>query len=158
MPYFSYSLSFQNHGAYPSETTSGTAYINNNAHYSEATYNILNNYLEGIYDTTERIYAFVDQFRDLDEPVVIVLFGDHMPWLGDNGYIYDELGINTDLSSEEGFYNYYSTPYVIWANEAAKETADSDFTGQGDSISACFLMEQLFELCGCCLLYTSRCV
>ena len=58
------------------------------------------------------------------------------------------MGINIDLSTEEGFYNYYSTPYLIWANEAAKEVAGNDFVGYGDSISACFLMEQLFELCG----------
>ncbi len=147
-PYFSYNLTFQNHGAYASETTGETEYISRDAGYSDASYNILNNYVEGIYDTNERIYDFIDQFRTVDEPVVIVLFGDHMPWLGDNNSVYAELQINTDLSTDEGFYNYYSVPYIIWANDAAKEVAGNDFKGEGGDISGCFLMQQLFELCG----------
>ena len=51
-------------------------------------------------------------------------------------------------STLEGFYNYYSTRYLIWANEAAKETLGSDFSGEGPAISPCFLMNLLFEQCG----------
>ena len=80
--------------------------------------------------------------------MVLVLFGDHKPWLGDGNSVYKELGINLDTDTEEGFYNYYSTPYLIWANDAAKETLDNDFNGEGPTISPAYLMNQLFELCG----------
>lgn len=146
VPYFSYSLSYQNHGAYDAETTVPTQYVNRSV-YTDGTYNILNNYLSGICDTTQRIADFVDSFRDDGNPVVIIIFGDHMPWLGNGNSVYQELGINLDLGTEEGFYNYYSTPYLIWANPAAKEILGNDFVGDGGTFSPCFLMNELFDLC-----------
>lgn len=146
-PYFSYSLSYQNHGAYDTETTVDTAYIRR-GDMSEESYNILNNYLSGVSDTTARLYDFVTQFKADSAPVVIVVFGDHMPWLGNGNSVYAELGIDIDVSKAPGFYNYYSTPYLIWANDAAKAVLGSDFVGQGETMSACFLMGEVFRLCG----------
>ena len=82
------------------------------------------------------------------EPTVVVLFGDHKPWLGNGESVYHELGISFDFSTTEGFSNYYSTPYLIWANSAAKKVLNNNFTGEGRSISPCFLMAELFDLCG----------
>ncbi|MBD9090770.1 MAG: hypothetical protein EGR72_12175, partial [Clostridiales bacterium] len=48
----------------------------------------------------------------------------------------------------EGFYQYYATPYLIWANSAAKETLGREFRGEGGDFSPCFLMPELFEQCG----------
>lgn len=84
----------------------------------------------------------------MDEPVVLVVYGDHKPWLGDNSVTYDELGINLDRSTTEGFKNYYSTRYLIWANDAAKEACDNNFTGSGPDISPCYLMNVLFSQLG----------
>ena len=53
-----------------------------------------------------------------------------------------------DLSTEEGFLNYYSTRYLILANDAAKEITKNDFCGEGETISVSFLMNKVFELCG----------
>jgi len=145
-PYFSYSLSYQNHGPYDSEKTSDTMYIRKGA-LSDASYNILNNYLEGISDTTRRAADFIDYFRGRSEPVVVVLFGDHKPWLGNNHEVYRELGIDTDSKSVQGFYNLYNTPWLIWANDAARAVLGSDFTGDGGDFSPCFLMNRLFEAC-----------
>lgn len=146
VPYFNYSLSYQNHGSYSSDSTVDEAYIHQ-GDLSDESYNILNNYLSGIYDTSNRIADFIDNFRDDSEPVVILIFGDHMPWLGNGNSVYNELGVNIDLSTEDGFYNYYSTPYLIWANDAAKEMLGNDFSGEGADISPCFLMNELFSLC-----------
>ena len=145
-PYFSYNLSFQNHGPYDSEISCEESYFEQDD-LSDSAYCILNNYLDGIADTTEHLTEFIDYFRTLDTPVVVVLFGDHMPWLGNSYVVYNELGINIDLSTEEGFYNFYETPYLIWANDAAKEVLDNDFTGYGGDISPCFLMNKVFDLC-----------
>jgi phosphoglycerol transferase MdoB-like AlkP superfamily enzyme len=145
-PYFNFSVTYQNHGAYTTSWTYDESFLDSTG-LSTTTYNILNNYLYGIADTTQRIYDFIDSFRDSDEPVVIVFFGDHMPWLGDGNSVYTELGINIDLSTEEGFYNYYSTPYIIWANDAAKSVTGGSFTGDGGDISSCFLMNKIFEEC-----------
>lgn len=146
VPYFSYNLTYQNHGAYDSEKTCEKHYISPDGISTES-FNILNNYLSGICDTSNRMLEFVDGFRDDTEPVVIIFYGDHKPWLGNAMSVYNELGINVDVGTEEGFHNYFSTPYVIWANDAAKEMLGNDFEGEGETISACFLMNEIFRLC-----------
>jgi hypothetical protein len=145
-PYFSHNLSIQNHSAYSDEELSDGAYIER-GDLSEPAYYIVNNYLAGVYDTTQRLSAFVDGFRDSGDPVIILLYGDHKPWLGNNEYVYGELGIDLDTETEDGFYNRYTTPYVIWANDAAKSVLGNDFTGEGGDFSPCFLMNKLFGLC-----------
>ena len=145
-PYFNFSLSYQNHGGYEEGWTEEPYLIARNG-MSDGAFNILNNYFTGIYDTTLRIESFVDSLQYDPEPVVVVIFGDHMPWLGNLEWVYEELGITVDTRTEDGFYNYYSSPYLIWANEAAKETLGNDFTGDGGSFSPCFLMGEVFRLC-----------
>jgi len=145
-PYFNFSLSYQNHAPYDSYATKEPHIISQGG-ISDESFNILNNYLLGIYDTTLRVEGFIDSFRADPEPVVIVVFGDHMPWLGNNNTVYTELGINLDSGTDDGFYNCYYTPYFIWANDAAKDLLGNDFTGDGGSFSPGFLMGEIFSLC-----------
>ena len=56
--------------------------------------------------------------------------------------------MNLDTATEEGFYNYYATRYLIWANDAAKEALGNDFVGEGPDVSSCFLMNLVFDQCG----------
>lgn len=148
-PYFSFSVTYQNHGPYADDTLydSGTVYYAADGCSPQAR-NILNNYFWGIRLTDQAIESLIESLRDDDAPVVVVLFGDHNPWLGDNSYVYDELGISLDRGTDTGFYNYYCTPYIIWANDRAKEVTGSDFQGDGGDFSPCFLMNRLFEACG----------
>ncbi|MDR1590191.1 MAG: LTA synthase family protein [Oscillospiraceae bacterium] len=145
-PYFSHNLSIQNHGAYYDTETMNGIYIER-GELTEPAFNILNNYLAGIYDTTRRLEGFIDGYRDSADPVVILIYGDHKPWLGNSESVYAELGIDLDPTTEEGFYNRYTTPYIIWANDAAKAALGNDFTGDGGDFSPCFLMNKLFDLC-----------
>ena len=118
----------------------------NRGNLSDESFNILNNYLTGIYDTNRHLEAFIDALRHDPAPVVVVLFGDHKPWLGNGHSVYHELGINIDGSTDEGFLNFFSTPYIIWANYAAREVAGHDFIGEGRSFSPGFLMVEVFSL------------
>ena len=45
--------------------------------------------------------------------------------------MYAELGISLDTTTEEGFRNYYSTWYLIWGNQAAKDLLGEDVPGPG---------------------------
>lgn len=58
------------------------------------------------------------------------------------------MNINWDLSTVEGFVNYYQTPYLIWGNDGAKKTFNKDFVGEGSTISPNFLMAELFQYLG----------
>lgn len=147
-PYFSFSITYQGHGPYESQTAYfETPYVQNNGA-STADETILNNYLYSIKGTTEQLYSFANEMLATKEPLVLVFFGDHKPWMGNSGSVYSAYGINIDTSTAEGFENYYSTRYLILANDAAKELCDNDFSGEGETLSVSFLMNKVFELCG----------
>lgn len=145
-PYFNYSLSFQNHVGFASAHMLDKPAIAQ-GDITDESFKILVNFLAGIYDTSWRLEEFINTLRGDPEPVVVVVFGDHLPWLGQGASVYNELGININRDTEEGFFNRFSTPYFIWANDAAKETLGNDFTGDGGSFSTYFLMGKAFELC-----------
>ncbi|GMG97990.1 alkaline phosphatase family protein [Tepidimicrobium xylanilyticum] len=148
VPYFNFTVTYQNHGPYSTEKYTDVEYLKKKSGYDEATYNIINNYLKGISETDKAMKKLFDYFRDEEEPVIIVLFGDHNPWLGEEASGYNMMGINIDLSTTEGFLNYYETPYIIWANEPAKEIFNKSFIGEGNNISPQFLMAELFQYLG----------
>ncbi len=145
-PSFSYHLSYQGHGPYDLATLWFGEWVDR-LDYTETSWMIMNNYFGSVKDTTDRLLEMVEAFRAAEEPVVLVVFGDHKPWFGDAGSVYQELGINMDTSTEEGFYNYYSTRWLIWANDAAKEILGNDFVGEGPALSPSFLMAYLFRQC-----------
>ena len=92
--------------------------------------------------------AMVDSFGALKEPVILVFFGDHKPWLGEQSVTYAALDIDITSDSDDAFYRYYATDYLIWANDAAKARLGKEFRGEGPTVSPCFLMNVLFEQCG----------
>lgn len=144
--YFNFTVTYQNHGPY-SNLTPEKEYVKNNG-YSEQGYNILNNYLAGIKSTNDALYDLVKYIDNYEEPTIIIFFGDHNPYLGENGYVYNELGINLDLTTQEGFENYYSIPYVIHANDSAKKVFNKSFKGKLETISPNYLMNEFFEYVG----------
>ena len=150
-PLFSFSVSYQGHGPY---STTGTQYskigdyVSAEAGYTQESLYILENYFGSVANTMHYVTEFVDGLRRCEEPVVLVLFGDHKPWLGDGNSVYKELGIDFNMGVEAGVRNYYDTPYLIWANDAAKAALGSDFVGEGPNVAPCFLMNVLFEQCG----------
>ncbi len=146
-PYVNMSVTYQGHGPYPTEWLNfGDGYWTDDS-VTHDSYYILNNYLAAIQNTGENLLKLIDGLRDDDEPVILVVFGDHKPWLGNSNSVYEEMGINIDTTTDEGFYNYYATPYFIWANGAARERFGDVFTGEGPDISPCFLMNLVFERC-----------
>lgn len=144
-PCFSFSVSIQNHGPYSADPSTALPYVDC---LDPESNNIFNNYLRGIGDTIGHVAAMVEELEGMEEPVVLVLFGDHKPWGGNSNSAYEAAGVSFDMTTTEGFYNYWSTPYLIWANSAAKQVLGSGFTGDGGDLSPCFLMAELFDQCG----------
>lgn len=146
-PYFSFSVSYQNHSPYDDSQLLGQEFVAHEG-LTDAAYYQINNYLSGIADTGRKMAAYVDTFRDNPEPVVLVFFGDHKPTFGAGNCYYEDMGISAAENSPEGCWNLYTTPYLIWANDAAKEVLGFSFTGEGRTISPAFLMAELFDCCG----------
>lgn len=145
-PVFSFNVTYQNHGPYPIGWLRYGEYVPKGV-YSDDSYYILNNYLGGVEKTGKQLVKLKKKLEKLDEPVVLMVYGDHNPWLGDGNSVYEELGVNFDLDTKEGFENYYGTRYLIWANDAAKEALGFDFEGEGPDLSPAFLMAHFFDLC-----------
>ena len=147
-PLFLFSVSYQNHGPYPSETYWEEYVTPEMTGWSMESCCVINNYLAGIRSTVNEMCRMAEELEKRDEPVVFVFFGDHKPWMGNGNSVYTEMGINMDVSTLDGFYNYYATPYVIYANQAARDLLGSDFAGDGGDFSPCFLMAKVFDECG----------
>ena len=146
-PCFSFNVTYQGHGPYDTEEVWRGKHFTD-GRYSTETTNIVDNYLGSVADTIENLTAFVEELRQEERPVVLVVYGDHQPWLGDGNSAWQEIGVNLDLSTEEGFRNYYGTRYLIWANDAAKDALGQSFRGEGPTLSSCFLMNEVFAQCG----------
>ena len=81
-------------------------------------------YSQAASNASAALGKLVDYFRTVDEPTIIVFYGDHRPGLGltDGGTVYSSLGIapeNYWTGSTENFRELYSTDYLIWANDPA---------------------------------------
>ena len=147
-PLFLFSVSYQNHGPYPSETYWEEYVTPEMTGWSMESCCVINNYLAGIRSTVNEMCRMAEELEKRDEPVVFVFFGDHKPWMGNGNSVYTEMGINMDVSTLDGFYNYYATPYVIYANQAARDLLGNDFAEPGGDFSPCFLMTKVFDECG----------
>ena len=147
-PLFLFSVSYQNHGPYPSETYWEEYVTPEMTGWSMESCCVINNYLAGIRSTINEMCRMTEELEGRDEPIVFVFFGDHKPWMGNGNSVYTEMGINMDVSTLDGFYNYYATPYVIYANQAARDLLGNDFAEPGGDFSPCFLMAKVFDECG----------
>ena len=148
-PYFSFNLNVQSHGPYDTASYSGKKeYLTGG--YTDACKNAMNNYMDAIMEGDRELLELVEKFRADENPVVLVVYNDHLPWMGDGNAFYEEMGVDIDVKNEteESFRRRYQTDYLIWANDAAKEILGNDFSGEGPTVSPCYLMNLTFDLCG----------
>lgn len=145
VPYFSFTVTYQGHSPYEKEQLPRTQYVGGLSEKADA---VVNNYLSSVADTGKQIAAYVDSFRDDPEPVVLVFFGDHKPTLGEGNAYYNGMGVIGSPMTQKDRFRLYTSPYLIWANDAAKEALGTDFTGEGPTISPCYLMSEVFDCCG----------
>ena len=146
-PYFSFSLNMQSHGPYYTDASiSNKEYLVGN--YTQECRNAMDNYMFEIMDGDTQLLKLVEQLRADEEPVVLVVFTDHLPWMGDGNVFYEEMGIDVDITERESFRTRFETDYLIWANDAAKKQLGNNFLGKGPTISPHYLMNLVFEQCG----------
>lgn len=69
----------------------------------------LKNYTQGVLDANKMYEKLVEYLKTQEEPTILIMFGDHLPLLGDT---YCSTYIKNNIS----YLEYYSTPYIIWAN------------------------------------------
>lgn len=144
---FNQTVTYQNHGPY-NTTYEGQPLVEWQDGYNKADYAIINNYLTGVKQTSDALLALVNKFKNSDKPVVLSFWGDHNPWGGANNSTYKMLGINLDQGTQDGFRNFFNTPYVVYANDAAKKRLKTQFPAQAPTISPMYLLPNIFKHAG----------
>lgn len=154
-PLFHYMTTIQNHMSYTADKYGpdyGFPPVRTTAPLSDTAETLLSVYIEGARDADAMLGRLRQYFAAREEPVVLVFFGDHLPYLGDNQLGYTELGLTeTAYWAELGA---YETPYVIWANDAAAEALDWEHAvsvlalPEDGTLSAAFLGAAALELTG----------
>lgn len=110
-PFFTYVVTMQNHGPYTDVNSNADIELLNNTLPEEDT-NILSNYASILKQSDQALAYLVEYFRKVEEPTIIVMFGDHLPVLG-NAYS------NTGYLGQDNLMNafkQYQTPLLIWSN------------------------------------------
>ena len=144
---FSFNVSLQGHGPYQLDAVSrpGTWWLDESV--SADTREKLNAYLSLAVETQELLWEQLEALRTDPNPAVVLIYGDHNPAFGFTR-VYNECGLAYDLKQEDDFLRYFGTPYLIWANDAARAQLGSDFTGEGPTVSPGYLMNVLFDALG----------
>lgn len=152
-PLFEFCVTIQNHGPYDDE-----------GHYKDEKVDFktdktltaesaqtLSNYLVGLRDADRQLERLVNYFEDINEPVVLVYFGDHLPYLGEDYKAFKELGypLSSNGSTTERL-NAYKTPFFVWKNDAAKDSVDLNAIKlpENNTMNAGYLAGLVFELIG----------
>lgn len=122
---------------------------------SDETRTMLDVYAEGIRDADAMLGELTEYFSATEEPVLLVFYGDHLPYFGDERKGYAELGLDIaqgDAAADP--LDSYRTPYLIWANDACADAIDFDAAVQsaelqsGETINASYLGAAVVELTG----------
>ncbi|MCL2578291.1 MAG: LTA synthase family protein [Defluviitaleaceae bacterium] len=123
-PYFNFTVTIQNHGPYVDkyrwDDFSGTPNFNTDLPLADVDINALSNYFHGLADTDAELARLAEYLNELDEPVVLVYFSDHLPAF--NMRIYDALLSDIhEPGSFEDLTRLFRVPFLIWFNDAALE-------------------------------------
>ena len=107
-PDYVYTISVQGHGDYPEEPMIDNPEITVTGGESEAVNNKWEYYANQIHEMDEFVQELIDALSQLDEDVVLVMYGDHLPTMG--------------LTVKDVKNRYlFQTEYVMWDNMGLKK-------------------------------------
>jgi phosphoglycerol transferase MdoB-like AlkP superfamily enzyme len=113
-PIFTFCVTIQNHADF-SKRWENESYDLKIENFEDYDFPYAENYFSLLRESDDALKDLIGYFQNVDEPTIIVFFGDHLPQL-DYGF-YDAL-LDTDISkiSASESLPMYATPYFIWAN------------------------------------------
>lgn len=110
-PLFVYNVTIQNHGGFEVPDYESTIHVNQAGDYDQA-----NQYLSLIKNSDEDFAYLINYFKEQEEPVIVLMYGDHWPSLNDE-FLEKALGVDSmDNLSLADTMRAYQVPYLIWAN------------------------------------------
>lgn len=136
-PLFLFGVTLQNHGGYSyiPEVEPGELIRLPEGYGSAATY------LSMIAQSDRAFQGLVEYFAAVDEPVMILMFGDHLPGVSVEYYELLFGKAQSDMTAEERM-DYYTTPLVAWSNYGA------DFSSLPGLMSSHYLGSHIKQAAG----------
>ena len=136
-PLFIFNVTMQNHSSYTEAFDNFTPDISVNGTDSDA----LNNYLSLIHLSDSALKYLLSYFEQVDEPTLVVFFGDHQPTNSVVRPIWKLNGKSDSTLTEEENARRYQVPYIIWANYPMESV-------HGEDTSVNFLASKVLEAAG----------
>jgi len=129
-------VTMQNHSAYnmPWDNLDREVWL---AGALEGRFQTVDQYFSLVYQSDKAFEYLVTYFSQVEEPTVILMFGDHQPQVATNFYT-DVLGDNPDTALAQ---RKQMTPFVLWANYDIEER-------DGVELSLNYLSGLLMETAG----------
>ena len=128
-PLFLFNVTIQNHGGYTVEDYPPQVTLTD----EPGRYPMAEQYLTLANKTDQAFQTLVDYFSQIEEPTIVVMFGDHQPSL-EQEFLDKVYGVTQDQMTMEQYMGKYYVPFVIWANyplpEPGPEVTSLNFLGQ----------------------------
>ena len=138
-PLFTFLVTMQNHADY-TEYWDNQAYNIKITNFPDNDFPCTEHYLSLLRESDDALKELIAYFKTVDEPTIIVFFGDHKPFLDSELYS-TLLGESlSELTARESL-PLYTTPYLIWANYDI-QTGDTGLTSPN------FLGQTVLDLAG----------
>ncbi len=141
--YFNLTVTIQNHGPYMDYETERPAILKRPDNVSDELYNVLNNYMLGLSDADKMLGDIANYINTLDEPTVLIFFGDHLPFFDSELLGYEAIGYDITSNNLESLKQKYTTPFLIWGNDAFRD--ENTLKGYAGDISSNYLANKLLE-------------
>ncbi|MDE7312507.1 MAG: LTA synthase family protein [Eubacterium sp.] len=110
---FIFNVTMQNHGGYNIEEMAQTQCIRLKKEWEQ--YTDVETYLTLMQESDQAVRGLLDYFKNVDEPVIICIFGDHHPAVNAE-WIEEVMGKPQEGLSLQDAQRKYAVPYMIWAN------------------------------------------
>lgn len=129
-----YTITVQDHGKYPTELLENPHIkVSGFAPEDEERQNAFTYYVNQCHETDAFLGSLIATLNAFEEPVVLVLYGDHLP--------------NLDITEEElASGNLFQTEYVIWSNKKMLE--DYELSKKNENLYAYQLSAHVLKLFG----------
>jgi phosphoglycerol transferase MdoB-like AlkP superfamily enzyme len=140
-PLLAFLITIQNHGPYPGKYQAAKNF-HSQIPLAPQDEEELANYIDGLLDVDRELGRLTDFLRDLDEPVVVLYFGDHRPALRPDLFhtLLPEAANSPTLLFE--------APFVLWQNPAAQAQGPLRAPDTAETVSAAYLGGLLLEALG----------
>ena len=140
-PVFAFGVTIQNHQSYTYEKYGFVPpEVPVNAALSAQEEETLRIYMEGIRDSSDMLLRLTEYLDSVEEPTLLVFWGDHRPALLEDYGVYRALGLR--MEGLEPF----QTPYLIWANQSYATRCGLPSPELPGCLSANYLGAVVYEL------------